>query len=180
MLKKESVKKYIEINKLKPIHLLNTHLHFDHVWGNDFIYSTYGLLTEASDRDKDIYNDVPGQIEQLIGHKWKYPFYAPMGKALTENDIVKFGTHELKVIATPGHTPGGICFYCEIEKVLFSGDSLFYCSIGRTDFPGGNQRELIENLKTKITTLPENTIVYPGHGPATNIGTEIRFNPYLT
>jgi glyoxylase-like metal-dependent hydrolase (beta-lactamase superfamily II) len=177
---KEAVKKYIESNELKPIHLLNTHLHFDHVWRNDFIYSTYGLMTEPSDRDKDIYNDVPGQIEQIIGHQWKYPFFAPMGKALIEDDIVKFGTHQLKVIATPGHTPGGICFYCQEENVLFSGDSLFYCSIGRTDLPGGNQRDLIENLKNKILSLPDNTIVYPGHGPATKIEIEKHYNPYLS
>ena len=99
---------------------------------------------------------------------------------LNEGDSIEFGTHQFSVIHTPGHTPGGVCFYCSEEKVIFTGDSLFQMSIGRTDFPGGNYRELIESLDTKIMTLPEDVQVYPGHGNPTTIGFEKQHNPYLT
>lgn len=176
---KEAIKKYITSNELTPIHLLNTHLHFDHVWGNPYLYSDFGLMTEASARDIFLYNDVPGQIYQLIGEKWNEDFFAPIGKELKENDIITFGNHQLKVIETPGHTPGGICFYCEEESVLFSGDSIFYCSIGRTDLPGGSTEGLINAIKEKILELPDNVKIYPGHGPASDIETERKYNPYL-
>lgn len=174
-----AVKQYIDEHQLHPVHLLNTHLHFDHVWGNSFLYDTFQLMTEASGRDQFLYDDVPGQIKQLVGEVWKEPFFAPLGKNLAESDCVSFGSHQFSVISTPGHTPGGICFYCRDEKVLFTGDSLFYCSIGRTDLQGGSHQDLTTALKEKVLTLDSNTIVYPGHGPKTKIETEKLYNPYL-
>lgn len=174
-----AIQQYIESNLLKPVHLLNTHLHFDHVWGNPFIRQTYGLRTEASTRDQQIYDNISQQFEQFLGANLMPDFAETIARDLDEGDEVHFGTHTFQVIATPGHTPGGICFYCPEEKVLFSGDSLFYGSIGRTDLPGGNVSSLVNSLKNKVITLPTDVQVYPGHGPATSILQEKQFNPYL-
>lgn len=175
---RRAIRQYIEIHKLKPVHLLNTHLHFDHVLGNDFIFSTYGLKCEANERDCFLYNNVPGQLRLFMGED-RAEFNAPFGCCLDEGDSITFGTHTLKVIAIPGHTPGGLGFYCEEEEVLFSGDSLFRCSIGRTDLPQGNHFDLIKALKKKVLALPDSTVVYPGHGPSTTVGDERLYNPYL-
>ena len=98
---------------------------------------------------------------------------------LDEGDEVSFGTHTLRIINTPGHTPGGICFYEEADGVLLSGDSLFQGAIGRCDLPGGNMQTLVRALSEKVMTLPELVCVLPGHGPTTTIGQEKRMNPYL-
>ena len=98
---------------------------------------------------------------------------------LTEGDDISFGHHTLTVLSTPGHTPGGICFYCAAEKAVFVGDTLFYCSVGRTDFPGGDSEALCESVRNKLFTLPEDTRVYPGHGPYTEVGFEKAHNPYI-
>ena len=93
--------------------------------------------------------------------------------------MVSLGDDSLKVIEAPGHSPGSICFYCEKQKFIIGGDVLFYQSIGRTDLPGGSHESLIKNIKEKLFTLPEDVKVYPGHGPATTIGEEKKYNPYL-
>ena len=103
----------------------------------------------------------------------------PVGRMLDEGDEVTFGTHTLRIINTPGHTPGGICFYEEADGVLLSGDSLFQGAIGRCDLPGGNMQTLVRALSEKVMTLPEQVCVLPGHGPTTTIGREKLMNPYL-
>ncbi|MCF0160789.1 MAG: MBL fold metallo-hydrolase [Bacteroidaceae bacterium] len=170
---------YISLNGLKPVHLLNTHLHFDHAWGNKFIAETYGLQTEASSRDVFLYENFGEQVKLFMGMQYDEDFPCSISRDLDEGDYVEFGTHQLQVIATPGHTPGGRCFYCPEENVLFSGDSLFKCSIGRSDLPRSNGYDLVEALRGKILTLPFQTVVYPGHGPTTTIGEERTQNPYL-
>ena len=97
---------------------------------------------------------------------------------LTENEDVKFGSHTFKIIRTPGHSPGSVSFYCAEENVLFTGDTLFKGSIGRTDFPGGSMFQIISSLR-ELAQLPDKTIVYPGHGPQTSIGFELAHNPYI-
>ena len=101
------------------------------------------------------------------------------GRFFEPDEIIRFGHHELKVLKTPGHTPGGVVFYCEEEKVVFSGDTLFRMSIGRTDFKGGSYEDLMNSLKNVMAKLPADTVVYSGHGPKTVIGEELRYNPYL-
>ena len=103
----------------------------------------------------------------------------PMGRYLTDSDIITFGTHKFSILHTPGHTPGGIVFYCEAEKTAFSGDTLFRMSIGRTDFERGSYEEMIDSLQNVMAKLPADTTVYPGHGPKTTIADELRYNPYM-
>ncbi len=172
------IDKYISDRHLTVRHLLCTHGHFDHVFGNAHVYERYGLQPEMHRGDEDLYRNAAEQV-RLILHRTYRDELPAIGKFLQEKDVVRFGAHQFEVIATPGHTQGGVCFYCQQENVLFSGDSLFLHSIGRTDLPGGNGEQLVESLTTKILTLPPETVVYPGHGPATTIGEEQLHNPYL-
>ena len=103
----------------------------------------------------------------------------PLGHQLEDNEVITFGNHALKVIHTPGHSKGGVVFYCEAEKTLFTGDTLFRMSVGRTDLPGGSWAELMDSLEEKISILPKDTVVYPGHGPMTLLGEEFSMNPYF-
>ena len=102
-----------------------------------------------------------------------------MGHYLTDADVIQFGTHRLQILHTPGHTPGGIVFYCEEERTAFSGDTLFRMSIGRTDFERGSYEEMLSSLHNVVAHLPADTTVYPGHGPQTTIAEELRYNPYF-
>ena len=175
---RQALVRYINDNHLKPVHLLATHGHFDHNFGNDTVYATWGLKPELAAGDAWLINDIPGQFEAMAGAKldWTYPepdhFFAP-------DEVVRFGQHELKILPTPGHTPGGVTFYCEAEKVAFTGDTLFRMSIGRTDFERGSYADMMNSLKTVIAQLPTDTTVYCGHGPKTTIGDELSYNPFL-
>ena len=175
---KQTIEEYIDSNHLKPVHLLNTHAHFDHTFGNRSIYERYGLKAELHQADAELYRMLPLQAQSIIGVRLNVES-TPIERFLKEGDVVTFGHHALRVIETPGHTPGGVCFYCEEEKVIFSGDSLFWQSIGRTDFPGSDETALIESLKKKVLTLPEDTVVLSGHGPSTTVGNEKRKNIYF-
>ncbi|MBR3115592.1 MAG: MBL fold metallo-hydrolase [Bacteroidaceae bacterium] len=174
----EAIDDYISRNGLTLTHVLNTHAHFDHTMGNAHLYRTYGLKPEISTGDAELYTDLSLQVQSILGRRLKVET-VPLAPTLKEGDIITFGTHKLRVIETPGHTPGGICFYCREEAIIFSGDNLFEQSIGRTDFPGGNAFDLISSLQNKVMTLPDNTVVYPGHGGSTTIELERRYNPFL-
>jgi glyoxylase-like metal-dependent hydrolase (beta-lactamase superfamily II) len=128
--------------------------------------------------EADTYNHAERQMQMFL-HK-SFPLQIPpVEHYLQDGDCISFGNHSLRVISTPGHTPGGVCYYIESESLLLSGDSLFQGSIGRCDLPGGNEASLINNLRNKILTLPGNTKVLPGHGPSTTIDEEIRTNPFF-
>lgn len=176
---KERIKAYIEKNKLVPVHSIFTHGHFDHIIGSKFLFDTYGIKPEISAKDTDLYYDCEKQLNDFVGLNINLQL-PNINKIIDDKYKIKFGTHTLSVISTPGHTPGGVSFYCKEENVLFSGDSLFYCSVGRTDLPGGDGNVLIEMLKQNILTLPEETTVFSGHGCATSIGFEKENNPYIT
>lgn len=103
----------------------------------------------------------------------------PLGRELKDGDTIEFGTHSFMVIQTPGHTRGGVCFYCKEENALFTGDTLFQCSIGRTDLEGGCYEDIIQSVKERLLVLPPETKVYPGHGPSSSIEFEKKYNPYL-
>ncbi len=175
---KAMIAKYIRDNDLKPVAHLLTHAHFDHFWGADYIAELYGLPPRCPQPDRPLYDDVDEQVRSILHHSIRCA-NPPAGEDITPESVIPFGSHRLTVIPCPGHTPGGVCYYCEEEKVLFSGDSLFQLSIGRTDFPGGDLWTLIDALKTLIKTLPPDTVVYPGHGLKTTIDAERHHNPYL-
>jgi hydroxyacylglutathione hydrolase len=167
---------FIKSNGLKPVLLLNTHAHIDHVLGNDFVYREYGLKPFLHKDDLQI-------LEALVYSSQFYGVNAtaspePQG-FLNEGDSVKLGTEELKVIFAPGHSPGSVCFYSEKQKILWGGDVLFRESIGRTDLPGGDFDTLAFNIRTKIFTLPDEVIIYSGHGVPTTVGHEKKYNPFV-
>lgn len=168
---------FILDNDLVVKHLLNTHLHYDHVFGNHFIYEQFGLLTEAHEGDEFLLEQLPKQIK-MYGFKNNEP--APkIGKYLNENDVVEFGNQRLVVIHVPGHSPGSVVFYNEEAGCAFVGDVLFRGSIGRTDLAKGSMTQLLDGIKSKLLTLPPDTIIYSGHGPLTTIREEARNNFYL-
>ena len=168
---------YIKRNQLTPVHLLATHGHFDHNFGNDTIASAFGLNPEVAEEDKDLMS-LKKQVEELLGIGYENPV-PPVGRLLKAGDIISFGSHKLKVIPTPGHTRGSVTFYCEEEKTAFTGDTLFRMSIGRTDFDGGSWTDMTNSLKNVLAQLPDDTKVYSGHGEPTTIGQEKRWNPYM-
>ena len=170
---------YINSESLNPVHLLCTHFHFDHIMGLPYVKETYNLLPEGSALEEKMYKIVPQQVKLFLGTNALEFNQLPFGRQLEHDNQVSFGHHVLQVIHTPGHSEGGLCFYCKEENALWSGDTLFRQSIGRTDLPGGDFKQLIENIRTHLWALPDDTKVYPGHGPATTIGYEKAYNPYL-
>ncbi|MCM1313153.1 MAG: MBL fold metallo-hydrolase [Bacteroides sp.] len=174
------IKEYICKNELKPVHLVCTHMHFDHVMGNKLVFRDYGLKPEANDADLVLYKNMGRQLKMFMGvSSDEFVDMPPLARALREADVIPFGTHQLEVLETPGHSPGGLCFYCKDENVLFTGDTLFQCSIGRTDLEGGSYRQLIGSIRDKIAVLPGETAIYPGHGPSSILDSESRYNPYF-
>ncbi len=168
---------YIREQELKPKHLLATHAHIDHNFGNNTIYETFGLKPEVEGADEKLMEKLPEQAQTIAGVTLDYKM-PPVGRYLKETDQIDFGSHTLTILHTPGHTPGGVFYYCKEEKVAFSGDTLFRGSIGRTDFEGGNSFMIIQSLRM-IAQLPDDTTVLPGHGEPTTIGYELRSNPYM-
>ena len=168
---------YINEEGLKPIHNLGTHGHLDHHFGDAAILSAFNLQPEVAEGDKVLMQHPREAALQMLGMDLNIDLPAGNLK-LTENEDVKFGSHTFKIIRTPGHSPGSVSFYCAEENVLFTGDTLFKGSIGRTDFPGGSMFQIISSLR-ELAQLPDKTIVYPGHGPQTSIGFELAHNPYM-
>lgn len=174
---KKEILEYIRDNDLTPKYLLATHGHLDHNFGNQFILDEFGLKVEIHRDDEDFITHSEEQAEKFFG-LMSFGKLPEVGRLLTGNDAIHFGNHRFSIIETPGHSRGGVFFYCKEESVCFSGDSLFRGSIGRTDLNGGSMFMLIQSLRS-ISQLPDDTIVLPGHGPQTTIGTEVATNPFL-
>lgn len=168
---------YLETNGLELVAALNTHLHLDHCFGNDFLYKKYGIKAKADQKEESNLNMLKSYA-QVFGIPYNGDIQE-LDSYLNDGDEITFGETTLRVISVPGHSAGGVGFYNEKDGILIIGDSLFKGSIGRTDLPGGDYTTLISSLTKKIMTLPENTIVYPGHGPSTTIALEKQYNPYL-
>ncbi|HBC79193.1 MAG TPA: MBL fold hydrolase [Bacteroidales bacterium] len=166
----------IDEKRLKPVLLLNTHCHLDHIFGDRFMLEKYS--TRAFCHKDDLYNR-----KKATGHALMFGLAMenppePAG-FLTDGQKISFGQTGLAAIHVPGHAAGSLAFYSDIDKSVFTGDALFAGSIGRTDLPGGNYETLINSITKKLFTLPAETIVYPGHGESTTIENEVRSNPYF-
>ena len=172
----EKLEALIKDNNIKPVLLLNTHCHLDHVFGNKFILEKYGLRTFSCESDEMNRKDA-SKHALLFGLKMDEP-PEPAG-FISDNQIVAFGTTELVALHVPGHTSGSLAFYSEKNNCVFTGDALFAGSIGRTDLQGGDYDTLIESIKCKLFVLPPSTVVYPGHGNETTIEREMKTNPFF-
>ncbi|MDR0995125.1 MAG: MBL fold metallo-hydrolase [Tannerella sp.] len=168
---------YVTAHNLNLKHLLCTHLHLDHVFGNEFVYRTYGLRPEAHKAD----------VETLPSPQEQARFFGIQDEVkpitiahyLVGGEIISFGKSELQVRLVPGHSPGSLLFYNKKDGFAIVGDAVFRGSIGRTDLWGGNHDVLLAAIKDKILSLPDETILYPGHGPATDVVEESLNNPFL-
>ncbi len=167
---------YISNNGLKPVKLLNTHCHIDHVLGNKWVAQTYGLGLEMHEADLTVLHAL-SDVARMYGVPAE-PSPEP-SHFLKEKDTITFGQTTLHVLFTPGHSPGSIVFLDAEHKQLIAGDVLFYESIGRTDLPGGDHQTLLNSIREKLWPLPDETVVHPGHGPSTTIGHEKQHNPFL-
>jgi glyoxylase-like metal-dependent hydrolase (beta-lactamase superfamily II) len=173
----EELTKFIDEKGIKPVLLLNTHSHLDHVFGNKYILERFGLKPYASELDEMNRKSAPHHA-MLFGLSMDEP-PEPEGFIL-DNQVITFGNTKLLSLLVPGHTTGSIAFYCEADNCVFTGDALFAGSIGRTDLPGGNYEVLMNSIRNKLFVLPPSTVVYPGHGEKTTIDNEIKTNPYFS
>jgi glyoxylase-like metal-dependent hydrolase (beta-lactamase superfamily II) len=174
---RRAITNYIQAEHLTPKHLVATHGHVDHNFGIDTIYKQYGLQPEIHSSDEGFMTRLNEQAEQFIGYR-PDNIYPAVGKYLADGDELTFGTHSATIIHTPGHSQGSVCLYLKDEDILFTGDTLFHLSIGRTDLEGGSMMQIIQSLRS-LAQLPDETQVLPGHGNVTTIGDELRLNPYL-
>lgn len=174
---KQALKNFVNNNGLTIKHLLNTHLHLDHIFGNPFMLHEFGIKAEANKADEFWLEQAPKQ-SRMFGFELKEE-PVPLGKYICDGDIISFGNTKLEAIHVPGHSPGSLVFYCKEENCMFSGDVLFQGSIGRADLARGNFDDLLENICSRLFVLPNETVVYPGHGAPTTIGTEKTENPFF-
>jgi hydroxyacylglutathione hydrolase len=173
---KRTLADFIDASGLKPVKLLNTHAHIDHILGNNFVAGKYHLHPEMNIHDVNLLKAAPtyGQLWGIHAEPSPEPEIL-----LNEGDEVLFGNSVLHVLFTPGHSEGSISFYNRSTNFVIAGDVLFYGSIGRTDLPGGNFETLIKSIKEKLFPLGNDCKVYSGHGPETSIGFEKDNNPFL-
>lgn len=168
---------FIAANDLAPVRLINTHCHLDHVFGNRYVAETYKLSLEIHEGELPVLESVP-VVAQMYGIPNVQQSPDP-DQYIYEGDVIQFGNSKLTVLFTPGHSPASVSFYCEKEHFIIGGDVLFQGSIGRTDLPGGNFDTLMQSIFNHFLTLPDNTIVYSGHGNPTTVGAEKTGNPFI-
>jgi hydroxyacylglutathione hydrolase len=166
----------IETERLTPVYLINTHGHWDHIAENSVIKVTFPaiqLLIHAADRP--LLTDPFKNLSAFVGGSVISP---DADRTIADGDVLPLGDAQFTAYHVPGHTPGSLVFYS--PGFLIAGDTLFAGGVGRTDFPGGSEQLLLSHIRSKIFTLPENTVVYPGHGPTTTVGVERRTNPFVS
>jgi glyoxylase-like metal-dependent hydrolase (beta-lactamase superfamily II) len=169
---------FIDKNNLTLKRLLSTHYHFDHVIGNAYIFHQYGIRPEIHRDEKNANVPTLNMQASEFGIPMNFEEIEP-SRNIEDNEEIYFGHSVLKAILVPGHSPAGLAFYSETDKFAIVGDALFYGSIGRTDLWGGDYNILISSIKNRLLTLPDETIVYPGHGLSTTIGAEKAGNPFF-
>lgn len=168
---------YINRENLSVTHIINTHLHIDHAIGNKFSAELFNVPVYGHKDDEPLGLRIKDQAD-MFGLNNRIEAVS-LTSYLNDGDTIEIGKGKLLVLHVPGHSPGSIALYDKDGGYVITGDALFQGSIGRTDLPGGSMTTLINSVKSKLLTLPPETIVYPGHGPATTIGTEMRYNPFL-
>lgn len=173
----ERLRSEVERRGWRPVRLLNTHCHLDHVFGNRFVSETYDLPLEIHQGELPVLNYAP-VAAQMYGIPFPEPSPGP-GNFLEEDATLTFGQTELELRLVPGHSPASLAFVCHAGQFVIAGDALFDGSIGRTDLPGGDHETLLESIRTQLYTLPDEFVVYAGHGAETTIGREQRTNPYV-
>jgi glyoxylase-like metal-dependent hydrolase (beta-lactamase superfamily II) len=173
---RDALHQFIQNNSLQPMLLVNTHCHLDHVFGNKFVAETFHLTLHIHPLEKQVLDYAP-----TSGLMYNLPFDQYEGEIhyINDGDQLSIGTESLQAILVPGHSPGSLAFYSAADQFVISGDALFYRSIGRTDLPLGDHAVLLKSIKEKLFVLPEQTMVYSGHGKPTRIGEEKTHNPFL-
>lgn len=171
-----ALQEYIEQQSLSPKILLNTHCHLDHVFGNKFVYENWDLPLHLHENEVPVLDAAPA-----MARDWGMPFENFDGERrfLTPGESIQLGDDRLTILFLPGHSPGSVGFYCASQGFLISGDVLFHESIGTSDLPGGDHATLLRSIREQLLTLPNDTIVYPGHGEPTTIAHERAHNPFL-
>ena len=164
----------MESRDVKPVAILLTHGHFDHIGAVDALREKYKIPVLLLDKEQEIMENEDKNLSSVFGRG----FSAKADHFLHDEDVVSYAGVEIKVLHTPGHTIGGACYYIPEEQVLFSEDTLFLCSVGRTDFPTGSMGQLHDSIHRKLFVLPDETEVFPGHNEPTSIGYEKQHNPY--
>lgn len=172
----KQLKAFIQKEGLTPVRLINTHCHLDHICGNAFVAREYNLVLEAHEGEKVVL-DASDDHGRMYG--FEFESSPAISSFLKEGDQIQFGESSLEILFTPGHSPASITFYSEADGFVIAGDVLFFMSIGRTDLPGGHHETLLRSIREKLFTLPNETIVYNGHGQKTTIGFEKVNNPFL-
>ena len=155
--------------------ILLTHAHFDHIWGSKELREHSGAKIYALEEEKALCENSHNNVSEWAGRAYT----VVADEYVKDGAVLSFDEIEFQVIATPGHTIGSCCYYVEKAGFLISGDTLFYESTGRTDFPTGSMGSIVRSIKEKLFVLPEDTIVYPGHGESTTIGHEKKYNPFV-
>ena len=171
----EKILSYIKNNNFNVTHILLTHGHVDHIAAVSEIKKATRAEIMMSKDDLILVNNAATQARLF---DLRPAGYFTIDRYVKDEEQIKVGDMVIRVLATPGHSPGGVCYL--LENYLFAGDTLFAESIGRTDLPGGSYELLLTSIRNKLLILPSNTVVYPGHGPATTIERELQFNPFLS
>jgi len=172
------IENFISSNGLNVTKLINTHAHLDHVAGNQRVQQRYGVKPHGNSKDNMLAGRVRQQA-QMFGLPMEMFSDFTIAHCLKQDDILSVGKGSLKVLEVPGHSPGSIALYDAADGWVITGDALFEQSIGRTDLPGGDFDTLLRSIRTQLFVLPDNTVVYPGHGTPTEIGIEKKTNPFL-
>ena len=169
--------KFLQEHKLNPVALVLTHGHIDHIAGVEALRAEFpDIKVYIHKLDTEMLTEPYTNLSAMTGEFFSIE---PAEFSLEEDDVIAQAGLKLSVLHTPGHTPGGICLYSKDEEIVFTDDALFADSIGRTDFPNGDMKQLLKAIKEKLFTLPDETKVYPGHGPITTIAHEKEHNPFL-
>lgn len=172
----QMLQEYIKTKKLKPVAILLTHGHFDHIGAVTMFRNKYGIKVYAARAERETLESPDINLSNQMGTS----IIIEADEWLDDGQEIELIGEKIRCLLTPGHTEGGMCFYFTGSGMLFSGDTLFEQSVGRTDFPGGSMRQIIQSIRSKLFVLPDHIKVYPGHGMTTSIGSEKMLNPYAT